>query len=172
MKYVFKPYNKIFPSLFQKEKERILSKATTVKKIEHVGSTAVEGLGGKGIIDIAIAIDQKNIEIIKEQLQFLGYHYRPQYSTVDRLYFISFLPDPEEGERRYHIHVMLEESKEWKDMLYFRDYLRLHPKVLEEYANLKKQASALSNQNGKQYRSIKEPIFEKVRQQIDDSEKS
>ena len=48
-KYVFKPYSKIFPELFQKEKERISPNLKEALAIEHVGSTAVPGLGGKGI---------------------------------------------------------------------------------------------------------------------------
>ncbi len=55
-KYVFKPYGKIFPELFLKEKERISGSLGAGAVIEHVGSTAVPGLGGNGIIDIAIHI--------------------------------------------------------------------------------------------------------------------
>jgi GrpB-like predicted nucleotidyltransferase (UPF0157 family) len=58
-KYVFKPYSKNFPELFQKEKERIVSNLNLPLVIEHIGSTAVPGLGGKGIIDIGIATDRR-----------------------------------------------------------------------------------------------------------------
>ena len=49
-KYVFKPYNPKFPVLFEQEKQRIASHLKEKAPIEHVGSTAVPGLGGKGII--------------------------------------------------------------------------------------------------------------------------
>lgn len=51
-KYVFKPYNWIFPELFSLEKERIAAHVPIIMQIEHVGSTAVPELSGKGIIDI------------------------------------------------------------------------------------------------------------------------
>lgn len=60
-KYVFKPYNSIFPELFEKEKERLSKYLTGEYQIEHVGSTAVQGLGGKGIIDIYLATPRKNL---------------------------------------------------------------------------------------------------------------
>ena len=70
-KYLFKPYSKIFPDLFEREKERISSHIKEDLVIEHVGSTAVPGLGGKGIIDIAIAVSKKEMESVSKQLQIV-----------------------------------------------------------------------------------------------------
>jgi len=164
-KYVYKPYSQIFPDLFQKEKERISTSLTHPIAIEHVGSTAVPNLGGKGIIDIAIAVPKEEMAHAVEILQKLGYEYRPAYSTPDRFYFVTHLPDTEEGSRRYHIHLTYPLSKDWKELLSFRDYLRTHPEALEEYANLKKHAASIANQDGKQYRKLKEPIFKKFSSQ-------
>lgn len=161
-KYVFKPYSATFPILFENEKKRIESLLKKPLAIEHVGSTAIPGLGGKGIIDIAIAVEKRDMESISIQLQTLGYEYRPAFSTSDRYYFIIYLPDPEEGERRYHVHLTYPENSEWQQFLGFRDYLRNHPEEAEEYAQMKKQAAAEANQEGERYRKIKEPMFKKV----------
>ncbi len=130
--------------------------------IEHVGSTAVPGLGGKGIIDIAIAVRKEDMNVVSEQLQSLGYEFRPTFSTPDRFYFILYLPDPEEGSRRYHVHLTYPENSEWKDFIGFRDYLRNHPKELLEYAEMKRQAVVEANHNGERYRKLKEPMFQKI----------
>lgn len=161
-KYIFKPYSPIFPTLFEKEKERIESHAQKCIAIEHVGSTSIPGLGGKGIIDIAIAAKKQDMDAISTQLQNLGYEFRPTFSTADRYYFIIDLPDPEEGERRYHIHLTYPENSEWHQLLGFRDYLRNHPEEAEEYAQIKRQAAAEANQEGERYRKMKEPMFKKV----------
>lgn len=161
-KYVYKPYSKIFPDLFQKEKERIARSLVSVLAIEHVGSTAIPGLGGKGIIDIAISVPKEEMEHTSSILQKLGYEFRPTFSTPDRFYFITYIADPEEGSRRYHIHLTYPSSKEWKELIGFRDYLRTHPEAIEEYADLKKQAAKAANQDGEQYRKLKEPIFQKI----------
>lgn len=161
-KYVFKPYSKIFPQLFCAEKKRIANAIGITALIEHVGSTAVPGLGGKGIIDIAIAVNKKNLEIVSKLLQNLGYEFRPAFSTPDRLYFINHVSDPEEGTRRYHIHLTYPENPEWKHFLGFRDYLKNHPQVAKEYAEIKNQAAMEANHNGEQYRKCKEAIIQKI----------
>lgn len=168
-KYIFKPYSNLFPSLFIKEKERIACLLPQGSLIEHVGSTAVPGLGGKGIIDIAIAVDKSVMDSSKTALQGLGYEFRPSFSTLDRFYFIIYLPDPEEDRRRYHIHLTFQFSREWKELIGFRDYLKTHPEAMEEYAKVKKQAAIIANENGDQYRKLKEPIFQKINAFIQDT---
>ncbi len=160
-KYVFRPYSNIFPKIFQKEKLRIASHVDTSLIIEHIGSTAVPGLGGKGIIDIGIAVDRKQIESVSKQLQALGYEFRPNFSTLDRLYFITFLPDSEEELRRYHIHLTYVENEEWKNFIIFRDFLINFPEALEEYAEIKRKAALEANHDGEKYRKFKESIFKK-----------
>lgn len=166
-KYVYKSYSNIFPSLFEKERERILSNVNRKLAIEHVGSTAVPGLGGKGIIDIAIAVDQKEMGLVSKELQALGYEFRQAFSTRERLYFVIYMADREEESRRYHIHLTYPENSEWKEFLEFRDYLRSHPDEMQEYAQLKKQAADEANDEGEKYRKIKEPIIKKIKAQID-----
>ena len=161
-KYVFKPYGKIFPELFDKEKARIASLLKTALAIEHIGSTAIPGLGGKGIIDIAISVYQQDMEVASQQLQSLDYEFRPSFSTPDRFYFIIYLPDPEEGTRRYHVHLTHPESTDWIEFIGFRDYLRNHPEKVQEYAEIKKQAAIDADQRGELYRKLKEPMFKKI----------
>lgn len=165
-KYAFKPYSPLFPSLFAKEKARISSHFLFLASIEHIGSTAVPGLGGKGIIDIAIAVEKNCMEEAKNKLQELDYEFRPSFSTSERFYFIIYLPDPEEGSRRYHIHLTYLGSKEWIELVGFRDYLLKNPEVAREYAELKKKAVFEADQDGEKYRKIKAPIFEKIHSAI------
>ncbi|HEY2811704.1 MAG TPA: GrpB family protein [Rhabdochlamydiaceae bacterium] len=168
-KYVFKEYNALFPELFRKEKQRIASHLKTALAIEHVGSTAVPDLGGKGIIDIAIAVKMQNLKAACEQLQKLGYEFRPTFSTQERLYFVIYLPDPLEEIRRYHVHLSFPESREWKDLIAFRDYLREHPDEAREYADIKRSAVQEANEEGELYRNLKKPMFEKI-QRLRDKE--
>jgi len=162
-KYTFKPYRMIFPQLFEKEKERIVLHVKSILKIEHIGSTSIPDLGGKGIIDIAIATKKEDMENASRGLQELGYEFRPSFSTADRFYFVIDLPDLEAGKRRYHVHLTYPESPDWKGFIEFRDYLRTHPEAVQEYAEIKKQAAAEAGQVGTHYRKLKEPIFEKIR---------
>ena len=166
-KYVFKPYSKYFPKLFLQEKTRILKAiGKTCIDIQHVGSTAIAGLGGKGIIDIAIAVDQKQMQNVSKMLVDLGYEFRKSFSTKDRLYFVIYLPDLEEKKRRYHIHLTFLNSKPWQELIFFRDYLCDHPKEAKRYADLKKYAALKSEGDGKVYKKLKEPMFKKVQNEL------
>jgi|JI9StandDraft_1071089.scaffolds.fasta_scaffold09623_5 GrpB-like predicted nucleotidyltransferase (UPF0157 family)/GNAT superfamily N-acetyltransferase len=161
-KYVFKPYSKLFPTLFENEKKRIQSHTKQPMTIEHIGSTSIPDLGGKGIIDIGIAVEKETMDLICKELQSLGYEFRPSFSTAKRYYFMIYLPDTEEGKRRYHLHLTYPENSEWFDFLAFRDYLRDHPEEAKEYARIKETAAFEANENGDYYRKMKEPIFKKI----------
>lgn len=162
-KYVFKPYNELFEKLFVQEKARLLSALGDAPlSIQHVGSTAVPGLGGKGIIDIAVALPQEELEDVAVKLAGLGYIFHENGSTAERAFFRIDLPDSAEGVRRYHLHVTFPESIEWKTLLAFRDYLRAHPDVVQEYSKLKTVSAAQVDEDGALYRAQKAPFFQKV----------
>jgi GrpB-like predicted nucleotidyltransferase (UPF0157 family) len=165
-KYVFKPYSPSFSLLFEKEKVRISSSIKNAISIEHVGSTAVPQLGGKGIIDIAIAADPAEIDSIACRLQEIGYLFRESGSSIERRFFRCDLPDEEEGTRRYHVHLMSPESQEWQDLISFRDYLIHHPEEAKKYAELKKRAAAEVEEDGARYRMLKAPLFETILKKI------
>lgn len=161
-KYVFKAYSEIFPTLFNKEKKRIAPHLPKALFIEHIGSTAVPGLGGKGIIDIAIAVNRNDMDETSSSLQGLGYEFRQDFSTNERMFFVGFLEDTNEESRRYHIHLTYPENEEWKDFLSFRDYLINHPQEASDYAKIKRNAALEVHQDGEKYRKAKEPIIKKI----------
>lgn len=142
-KYIFRPYSPIFPKLFEKEKDRIQKIIGPKVLIEHIGSTAVPGLGGKGVIDISLAAPKSDWQNIKTKLKITGYDYKKKEPEreKERLFLMANLPDKELGTRIYHIHLTYPESTELKKEIGFRDYLRNHPKELSEYAEIKKDAA-------------------------------
>ena len=68
MNYKFIPYDSVYPGLFEKEKvflKKILSNKIIV---EHFGSTAVPGLGGKGVIDIYLLVAKELMKVTSKKL--------------------------------------------------------------------------------------------------------
>ncbi len=162
-RYVFKPYNKIFSQLFEKEKERLSEYLTGNYKIEHLGSTAVSGLGGKGIIDIFIVAGKKDLKKISRELINAGYEYRSKGSKLVQHDFLRIeLPDPLEGIRRYHMHLNHFGAKDFKEAVAFRDYLREHPKETKKYEEAKKKAVKEGNQDRDSYMAAKSPILQEI----------
>lgn len=169
-KYIYRPYNPIFPALFAKEKERLQNPLGENIRIEHVGSTAVPGLGGKGVIDLLVIAPKDNWESVSKELEGLGYEYKKKdvETEKERLFFMADLPDPEIGTRIYHIHLSYPDSPEAMRMIKFRDHLRSHPKDAEEYSQIKKsaaeEAQKLSSKDEMRdtYAKIKENFIKKI----------
>ena len=146
-----------------REKSRLKSKLGDKIIIEHVGSTAVPGLGGKGFIDIAIGTKAKNfIKIITNKLIKGGYNYEPDASTDERIYLDRYFKDKSGNKSMYHIHLTFLGSKDWKEMLTFRNYLKANRSAFNEYALIKKTASQNSSQEREKYVAIKNPVIVKL----------
>ena len=158
-KYVFKPYDPNFPRLFLEESKRIQNASAGVLTIEHVGSTAVEGLSGKGIIDILIVVPKLKIENTLKLLQSLSYEFRKDYSEEDRLFFRTDLPDAHEGSRTYHVHLTFSKSNTHYALVRFRDYLKKHPDARLKYARMKQAAAQQAQGKGEVYRKAKAHFF-------------
>lgn len=161
-KYVFKPYSKYFPSIFELEKTRISKKLHTKHQIEHIGSTAVPGLGGKGIIDIAVAVKKNDMAKVANNIKQIGYNFRPKASDNNKFFFRIDLPDKKGGYKRYHLHLTYPESNYWKQDLAFKDYLIKNPKIAQKYAKVKQSAANRSNNNEQSYKKIKTPMIQKI----------
>ena len=173
-KYYFRPYNPIFPKLFSDEKKRLQKYLGNSVQIEHMGSTAVPGLGGKGVIDISVSAPKLKWPEISEKLAEAGYEYKKkdEEREKERLFFMANLPDRELGTRLYHIHLSYAESPELKKELGFRDYLRTHSADAEKYAEIKKQAVeearkfTTKNEMRDTYSKVKQDFIEEILKKI------
>lgn len=152
------PYNKKFPAIFQRQKEKLI-KILGNQKIHHIGSTAVPGLGGKGIIDIMIALKNwKDKKEIIEKLKTIGFtHTHPK--EKGRI-FISQPPETKYG--GMHIHLVKMDSKEYKNLFFFRDYLSNHKKEAKEYGLQKMRLLERAQGNRVLYTKLKEEYIKSI----------
>jgi GrpB-like predicted nucleotidyltransferase (UPF0157 family) len=125
---------------FEVERSRVepVMKPWLVRRVEHIGSTAVPGLAAKPIIDMVAvvrAIDEARGVI--DALRGVGWRHAPEPSDAAdrRLSFCT--PSPEC--RTHHLHVVEEASVGWKGWLAFRDALRVQPELADDYAALKRE---------------------------------
>ena len=128
------PYQKNLKAKFKAQKTRI-AKAIGDLPIEHIGSTAVTGLGGKGIIDIMIGLDNwSQAPKVVKKLKLLGFrHIHPK--NQERI-FLSPKAQTVYGDT--HIHLAIVESQPYREILAFRDYLRKNKIAAKKYYQLKK----------------------------------
>jgi GrpB-like predicted nucleotidyltransferase (UPF0157 family) len=105
---------------------------------EHVGSTAVPGLAGKGIIDLLMAAQPAHIPAITQALLELGF--QPQdpaaFPHNRPMLWGAFRDGP--AEYPVHVHLVPASSPEVAAMRGFRDALRTDPHLRRRYAALKR----------------------------------
>jgi GrpB-like predicted nucleotidyltransferase (UPF0157 family) len=130
---IIMPYQPSWRDKFEKEKI-VLQNLFNNKaiEIEHIGSTSIEGLPSKPIIDIAVMIDnQSDADTFTESLAKIGYKFHS--SSTERHFYRK--GDPIE----YHLSIAYtDRGGFWPRQIMFRDYLRSHLEARNEYAKLKK----------------------------------
>jgi len=111
--------------------------------VEHVGSTAVPGMPGKGTIDLLVPTPEAEIAELADALVGMGFQRqtirerfppdRPMLQGVVRQLGKPY---------RVHVHVVPASSPEVAALRGFRDALRADPDLRREYARLKQEIVA------------------------------
>ena len=128
-------------------------------KIEHVGSTSVEGLSAKPIIDLDIVIENDNFEIIKRLLNDKGYKHEGDLGIEGRE---AFSYSGKEELMTHHLYVCPKNSKELFKHITFRNFLKNNPALVAEYSKVKEQAAVLYPDDIDKYMEFKSEIIEKI----------
>jgi len=133
------PYDKKWNEVFNITKKEIIQ-YTNLKpnQIEHIGSTSIEGIKAKPIIDILIGVD--NLAALDKtffkDLQNTGF-YRLKVERPNEIVCAKFTDETFETKTHF-IHIVELKKEKWNQMLFFRDYLNANHDVKEQYENLKK----------------------------------
>ena len=132
-------------------------------RIEHVGSTSVEGLSAKPIIDIDVVIKGSDFDSVVAKMAAIGYVHEGNLGIVGRE---AFKYEGKEHLRRHHLYVCPEDSPELRRHLAFRDYLRAHREAVEEYSRIKEEGAALFPYDIDGYIGHKSPFIESIYREI------
>ncbi len=160
-KYKFFKYNQKYKILFQREKNKLRELLPKGTEIEHIGSTSIKGLGGKGIIDILIGAKKTNLQKVKKILTNNNYYLNPTGGSKGRIYFEKDYKYNKKT-RRVHIHLVDIKTNYWKNPLKFKEAMKKNPKLIKEYKRIKKEAVKISKGKGKIYRKHKHKFLKKV----------
>lgn len=119
--------------------------------VEHIGSTAVPGLPGKGIVDVSVETDPASIPGIVAMLHDLGFQDQPgpdPWPPSRPMLVGAVLVDGDEF--RIHFHVQPTGGDSNRDIA-FRDALRNDPDLMRQYADLKTTITRGSSVDGYRY---------------------
>ncbi len=133
-------YDEKWPRLYAEEANRIKNIFQPVPiQLHHIGSTSVEGLSAKPIIDILGEIeDLGQADSKNHELELKGYSAKGENGIKGRRYFVK-----QDGlYHSVHLHIFRTESDDVLRHLAFRDFLNTHPDIAAFYGNLKEELAA------------------------------
>ena len=120
--------------------------------IEHVGSTSVEGLCAKPIIDIDILVpDNTTLAEVITKLTFAGFVHRGNLGISGREAFRI----PEDFGPKAHIYAGRSEIVAFRNHLAVRDALRASQALRDEYGKIKSDSAAAVGNDIEEYVSRK-----------------
>jgi GrpB-like predicted nucleotidyltransferase (UPF0157 family) len=140
---------------YEEEKAALLTiLGDKVARIDHIGSTSVDGLLAKPIVDILLQITPTcNTVWLGSALSDNGWLLMAAQTLPDMRsdWNKGYTPDGF-AERVFHLHVR--EMGDW-DELYFRDYIATHKETAREYAALKRSLALEFKHNRDAYTEAK-----------------
>ena len=131
---ILEEHNERWKDLYNEEESRLLTflpEADSLR-IHHIGSTAVESIWAKPIVDILVEAPEGSMEHIKESLIKCGYICMSD--SINRKSFNLGYTSEGFAEKVFHLHLRRYGDN---DELYFRDYMNDHPDLAKQYELLK-----------------------------------
>ena len=107
--------------------------ANQLVRISHIGSTSLETIWAKPIVDILLEIPKETDMAVMRNL-LLQNGYLLMSESKGRMSFNKGYTPSGFAERVFHLHLRYEGDH---DELYFRDYLQEHPTIAKDYEKLK-----------------------------------
>ena len=156
-------HNEIWKEWFNLEEKYLRDNIKNVLRISHIGSTYIDSIYAKPIIDIVIGVNTlDSINPYIELLEINGIIFRKEDVKGQLLFVIG---DFEKEFRTHHIHIVEWNSIAWNNYINFRDYLNTFSKYAKEYDDLKKKLSLQFAENRENYTAGKHEFIEKILKQ-------
>ncbi len=127
-------FNERWHRAFLKERERILTRlGSVVQSVEHIGSTAIPYTVSRPIVDILIVTASRTAEAVN---RLEGEGYERWHEGDGRVCWLR-----KRGNGRIGYQAILCDGRYslWKPFIAFRDYLRSHVALAEQYAMIKER---------------------------------
>ena len=151
-------YDPRWPALFTAEQQRIRDQCGRLRlRLEHIGGTSIPGMCSKPVLDILAGRprDTSDWDYVAA-LEQAGYEHRGERGVPGRHYFRRGQP------RAYHVHLVEEGDRLWRDYLVFRDYLRAHAEAARRFAGVKRELSVRFAHDREAYMNAKSQYVQEI----------
>ena len=156
-----RPYDIKWKSNFEDiARELRLALGSLALAVEHVGSTAVEGMSAKPCIDVDVVISDSSVlgEVISK-LAVIGYIHEGDLGIVGRE---AFRYESKPHLAAHHLYVCEQSSPELYRHVTFRDFLRANPAAAHEYSTVKEEGAKLYPSDIDKYIAHKSEVIKKL----------
>ena len=152
-----RPYDAAYSERYQQEVRLLAPLFPAVVVFHHIGSTAVPGLLGKPVLDIAVTLPSFPLGAVEvAAIETLGYRYWADNPNLAHQFFFKNLP------RTHHLHLYPTASTKLADQLRFRDMLKASERLRAAYTALKQQLAAQLAHDREAYTAGKTDFIRRV----------
>jgi GrpB-like predicted nucleotidyltransferase (UPF0157 family) len=153
-------YDARWPAAYARESVLVARCFEDLAEIEHFGSTSVQGLRAKPIVDILVGVHGASppSRAVLTALEALGYELHGEDGRRPGRWFWR-----KRGATNFNVSRVPFGSELWKDNLILRDYLRAHREEVERYASVKVEAQRRSPTSYLGYQDGKRMFMEELK---------
>jgi GrpB-like predicted nucleotidyltransferase (UPF0157 family) len=138
----------------------IISRAVPGLQVEHVGSSAVPGLAGKGTIDLLLPTPAERIPEVSRALRAVGFQPQAVPRTFpDSRPMLQGVVRYQQRPYRVHVHIVPDASPEVHELRGFRDALRSDRSQRRDYEDLKRSNIARGVTNATAFTEAKQDFI-------------
>jgi GrpB-like predicted nucleotidyltransferase (UPF0157 family) len=140
------------------EKEKIMKLiGDFIVSFHHIGSTAVEGLSAKPIIDMAVEVSKyEDGFLCINKLETIGYKHKIMQELPEQHYFFKEEP------KTHKLHMFPKNSIYFHKVIAFRDCLIEDENTRKKYQKLKEELSVKYFNNNNEYTRAKTDLINTV----------
>jgi GrpB-like predicted nucleotidyltransferase (UPF0157 family) len=160
----FVPYDPLYAEVADRA-IAIISTSCPTLQIEHVGSTAVPGCAGKGVIDLIAIYEGERLQAAVDGLLSVGLQRQgPEFARrwpESRPMLLGHL-EHRSTPFLVYVHVVRSENPEIRRFRIFRERLRADPDLVARYAAEKKAIVEVGIADTDEYAVRKRPIIHEI----------
>jgi GrpB-like predicted nucleotidyltransferase (UPF0157 family) len=159
----YRPYDPRAPFVAEMVKTLIEAEMPEVE-VEHIGSTAIPGCDGKGVVDMMMLYQPGGLEESRETLERLGFvrFSAPDAHPITRPVYLGAI-EHDETLFRLHVHIIAADAEEVANQRLFRDRLRADRALVDAYVAKKREILERGITHGPSYADEKTEFIREVR---------
>ena len=154
------PYNPKYTEIYQAVKILVETRCDGVEFV-HIGSTAVDDLRGKPMVDLLAVTGDPELRRVQAALEMVGFHRRAVWTDTDDKPYVCGSVRRSGGVFNVNIHVCNENSPRHHGLVKFRDILRNHEQARRRYEKAKDDAHSVSPGDARRITKQRRRSFER-----------